>query len=62
MKPAPFDFVSPTTVGEVVSLLREHKAEAKLIAGGQSLMPLLNMRLARPGILIDLSKVADLER
>ena len=61
MKPPPFDFVSPKTVGEVVSLLKEHEADAKLIAGGQSLMPLLNMRLARPGILIDLSKVADLD-
>ncbi len=61
MKPAPFDFVSPRTLGEAVSLLKEHKTEAKLIAGGQSLMPLLNMRLARPGILIDLSKVADVD-
>lgn len=61
MKPPPFDFVSPKTVGEVIALLKEHKADAKIIAGGQSLMPLLNMRLARPGILIDLSKVAGLD-
>ena len=61
MKPPPFDFVCPKTVGEVISLLEKHQSDAKLIAGGQSLMPLLNMRLARPDILIDLSKVADLD-
>jgi len=61
MKPPPFDYLDPRTVGEAVSLLRQHDGEAKILAGGQSLMPLLNMRMARPGVLIDLAKVAELD-
>jgi len=60
MKPPRFEYAAPTTVAEAVSLLKQHEGEAKLLAGGQSLMPLLNMRLARPGVLIDLGKVAGL--
>jgi carbon-monoxide dehydrogenase medium subunit len=48
-------------VAEAVSLLREHAGEAKILAGGQSLMPLLNMRFARPAALIDLRRVAGLD-
>jgi carbon-monoxide dehydrogenase medium subunit len=48
-------------VEEAVSLLREHGEDAKILAGGQSLMPLLNMRMARPEALIDLSRVTGLE-
>jgi carbon-monoxide dehydrogenase medium subunit len=61
MKPAPFEYFDPRTVEEAVALLREHGEEAKLLAGGQSLMPLLNMRMARPEALVDLSRVAGLE-
>jgi carbon-monoxide dehydrogenase medium subunit len=61
MKPPRFDYADPRTVGEAVSLLKEHEGEAKVLAGGQSLVPLLNMRLARPGILIDLGRAADLD-
>jgi carbon-monoxide dehydrogenase medium subunit len=61
MKPAPFEYFDPTTVEEAVSLLQEHGEDAKILAGGQSLMPLLSMRMARPGALIDLSRVAGLE-
>jgi len=61
VKPAPFEYFDPGTVEEAVSLLREHGEEAKILAGGQSLMPLLHMRMARPEALIDLSKVAGLE-
>ena len=61
MKPAPFDYVAPTTVGEAVSALQECNGEAKLLAGGQSLMPLLNMRLARPGLVVDLGRVEGLD-
>jgi carbon-monoxide dehydrogenase medium subunit len=61
MKPPRFDYVDPKTVGEAVGLLKQHESEAKLLAGGQSLMPLLNMRLARPGVLIDLGKVTALD-
>ncbi len=61
MKPPPFDYAAPTTMAEALSLLEEHEGEAKILAGGQSLMPLLNMRLARPGLLIDLNTLADLD-
>jgi carbon-monoxide dehydrogenase medium subunit len=62
MKPAPFDYVAPTAVEEVVGLLAEHGDEAKLIAGGQSLLPMMALRLARPGVLVDLGGVASLRR
>ena len=61
MKPAPFEYFDPRTVEEAVALLREHGEEAKILAGGQSLMPLLNMRMARPEALVDLSRVAGLD-
>jgi CO/xanthine dehydrogenase FAD-binding subunit len=61
MKPARFDYVAPTTLGEAISLLKEHEANAKVLAGGQSLVPLLNMRLARPAILIDLNGIRELD-
>lgn len=61
MKPAPFDYADPRTVDEAVSLLQEHEGDAKILAGGQSLVPLLNMRLARPGIIVDIGKLAGLD-
>lgn len=57
MKPAPFQYVAPTTVEETLTLLRSHGSEGKLLAGGQSLVPLINMRLARPAVVIDLNRV-----
>lgn len=60
MKPARFEYADPKSVAEAVSLLKQHEGEAKILAGGQSLMPLLNMRLARPGILVDLGKIGEL--
>ena len=60
MKPAPFEHLAPTDVAEVLALLRDHAPDARLLAGGQSLMPMLNFRLARPGLLIDLNGVAEL--
>ncbi len=61
MKPASFEYHDPETVGEVVRLLTKYEGEAKIIAGGQSLMPLLNMRLARPQALVDLRRVPGLD-
>ncbi len=61
MKPAAFAYAAPDTVEETLALLGEYGADAKLLAGGQSLMPLLNMRLARPSVLIDLNRVAALD-
>lgn len=60
MKPAPFRYFVPTTVVETLGLLAEHGDAAKLLAGGQSLVPTMNFRLATPSILIDLNRVAEL--
>ena len=59
MKPAPFDMVRPNTIDEVLELLSEHK-DVKLIAGGQSLVPLMNLRMATPSLLVDLNRVEKL--
>jgi CO/xanthine dehydrogenase FAD-binding subunit len=61
VKPAPFQYAAPDTVEETLALLRAHGADGKLLAGGQSLVPLLNMRLARPSVLIDLNRVHSLD-
>jgi CO/xanthine dehydrogenase FAD-binding subunit len=60
LKPPQFDYHDPTTVAEVLALLQQFGDEAKLLAGGQSLIPVLSMRLARPQVLIDLNKVEGL--
>jgi carbon-monoxide dehydrogenase medium subunit len=61
VKPPPFDYAAPATVDEAVAALAEHGDEAKLLAGGQSLVPLLAFRLARPAALVDLNGVAGLD-
>lgn len=61
MKPAPFEYAAPETLEEAVSLLEENEGDAKVLSGGQSLMPLLNMRLARPEVLVDLARIPDLD-
>ena len=60
MKPPRFEYHRAGSVDEAVALLAEHADEAKVLAGGQSLVPLLSLRLARPGHLIDINRVADL--
>jgi len=60
MKPAPFEYFAPTTIDEALALLAEYGDDAKLLAGGQSLVPTMNFRLARPAVLIDLNRVPDL--
>jgi aerobic carbon-monoxide dehydrogenase medium subunit len=60
MKPAPFDYVAPRSLDEAVAALANGGPDAKLLAGGQSLIPLLNFRLARPSLLVDLNRVAEL--
>jgi carbon-monoxide dehydrogenase medium subunit len=55
MKPAPFDYAKPSSVEEVFDLLDRYRDEARLLAGGQSLIPSLNMRLSAPAILIDIT-------
>ncbi len=60
MKPAAFDYLAPRTLDEALEVLSERGDDAKVLAGGQSLVPLLNMRLARPGVLVDLNRLPDL--
>ena len=60
MKPAAFDYVQVDTADEAAQLLAEHGDDARILAGGQSLMAILNMRLAQPGLLIDISRSASM--
>ncbi|HEY8173300.1 MAG TPA: xanthine dehydrogenase family protein subunit M [Dehalococcoidia bacterium] len=61
MKPAPFAYFDPRTLEDAIALLDEHGADAKVLAGGQSLVPLLNMRLARPAVLVDINRIDGLD-
>ena len=61
MKPAPFEYADPTTVDDALTLLRDRGDEAKILAGGQSLVPLLNMRLALPEVVVDINRVGGLD-
>jgi len=61
MKPAQFDYYDPSTLTEALSLLAQFGETARPLAGGQSLVPMMNMRLARPSQLIDLNRVSELD-
>src|SRR6185312_7824849 len=61
VKPPAFRYSRPGSLTEAVRLLAEHGPEAKVLAGGQSLIPLLSMRLAEPGRLIDINALAELD-
>ncbi|MBB4636366.1 FAD binding domain-containing protein [Longimicrobium terrae] len=61
MKPAPFAYHRPDSVDEAIALLAEHGYDAKLLAGGQSLVPAMNFRLAQPAVLIDLNRIPGLD-
>lgn len=60
MKPAKFDYHAPESADEAVALLARYGGDAKVLAGGQSLMPMLNFRLARPAALVDVNRIAAL--
>ena len=60
MIPSAFEYLAPTTLQEAVSLLSTHRDEAKLLAGGHSLLPMMKLRLAAPAYLIDLGRIPDL--
>jgi CO/xanthine dehydrogenase FAD-binding subunit len=60
MKPPRFEYAAPQKTDEAVALLSQHGDRAKVLAGGQSLVPLLNFRLARPEVLVDVNRVAEL--
>jgi carbon-monoxide dehydrogenase medium subunit len=61
LKAARFDYVAPDTVGEVLALLAEHGPQAKVLAGGQSLVPRMAFRLERPSVLVDIGRVGGLD-
>ena len=61
MKPVPFSYRRPGTLEEALDLLAEHGDEAAVLAGGQTLMPMLAMRLSRPSVLIDINRVPGLD-
>jgi 2-furoyl-CoA dehydrogenase FAD binding subunit len=61
MKPRPFDYIRPDTVEETVALLTEYGEDARVLAGGQSLVPMLNLRLIEADALIDISQIAALD-
>ena len=60
MKPAPFDYVAPNTIDEACAILAEAGGGATILAGGQTLMPLLNLRMSQPFILVDINKISAL--
>jgi carbon-monoxide dehydrogenase medium subunit len=61
VKPAPFDYFAPTSLDEALALRAEHADDSVVLAGGQSLVPMLSLRLARPAVVIDLGRVPGLE-
>ena len=61
MKPAPFEYFAPQNLPEALELLEQYGEEAKILAGGQSLMPLMNLRLARPKVVIDINRLSELQ-
>ncbi len=62
MKPAPFKYIAPSTLTEALDIMTQHGYDAKLLAGGQSLIPVMNFRLAQPAIIVDLNKVNELRQ
>jgi aerobic carbon-monoxide dehydrogenase medium subunit len=61
MKPAPFDYFAPTTVDEVRDLLAQYGDDAKILAGGQSLVPVMALRLSQPSVVIDINRLRELD-
>jgi 2-furoyl-CoA dehydrogenase FAD binding subunit len=60
MKPRPFDYVRPDTVEEAVAILAEHGDDARILAGGQTLLAMLNLRVLEPAILVDITRIPEL--
>jgi carbon-monoxide dehydrogenase medium subunit len=59
MFPAQFEYVAPRTIDDALSLLAEHGEDAKVLAGGQSLIPLMKLRFAAPALLVDINQIAE---
>ena len=61
MKPSAFQYVAPGTVDEALKLLERYGDDAKILAGGQSLVPIMNFRLGRPGVLVDINGIREMD-
>jgi 2-furoyl-CoA dehydrogenase FAD binding subunit len=61
MKPRPFDYARPDTVDEALAILAEHGDDARVLAGGQTLMAMLNLRLVAPEVVVDITRIAELD-
>jgi 2-furoyl-CoA dehydrogenase FAD binding subunit len=61
MKPRPFDYIRPGTLDEAVAILAEHADEARVLAGGQTLLAMLNLRVVDPAVLVDITRIAELD-
>lgn len=62
MKPAQFEYFCPGSLDEALGLLAQYGDDAKVLAGGQSLVPLMNMRLAKPSVIVDINRLSELDR
>ncbi len=60
MYPAAFEYLKPSNISEAIALLQQHGEDAKILAGGQSLVPMMKLRIARPKVLIDIHRISDL--
>jgi carbon-monoxide dehydrogenase medium subunit len=61
MKPAPFEYQAPASLEAALDILSRHGGDAKILAGGQSLIPVMNFRLAEPALLVDINKLTELD-
>ena len=61
MIPSPFDYVAPTSLDEAIAVLGKHNGEAKILSGGQSLIPMLKLRLTAPTVLVDINRIEGLD-
>ena len=61
MKPRPFDYVRPDTIDEAIEILAEHGDDARVLAGGQTLLAMLNLRLVAPEVVVDITRIAGLD-
>ena len=61
MIPAPFEYYSPSSLSDAVNFLTAHRDDVKILSGGQSLLPLMKMRLAKPGFVVDVGRIAGLD-
>jgi aerobic carbon-monoxide dehydrogenase medium subunit len=61
MIPGAFDYYAPRSLGDAVKFLSEHKDDVKILSGGQSLLPLMKMRLSKPGFVVDIGRIPDLD-